>query len=65
MDVAVRLLGAPRNIAESSQLLFPLLSGQTPSYEETLDWLQFAYMGDRSSTYVAPGSTGVTFQTLA
>ena len=57
-DAPARLLGAPRNIAEASQLLFPLLAGRVPPQEEALDWLQ-------SGAYVVPGFTDVTFQTPA
>ena len=38
-DAAVRLLGTPWNIAETSQPLFPLLDGQSTPYKEALDWL--------------------------
>ena len=62
-DTAARLLGSPRNIAEASQTIPPLLSGRAPPYEEALEWLQFAYTGDRSGTYVAPYLNGVTFYT--
>ena len=37
--------------------LFPLLTGQKPSSEEALDWLQFAYTVHRAGDYVANAST--------
>ena len=36
LDATARLLGAPRNMAEVSQLLFPLLVIQAPPYKEAL-----------------------------
>ena len=39
------------------QFLFPILVGQAPSFEETINWLQFAYTTDRTGAYVAPAST--------
>ena len=64
-DAAARLLGAPWNITEVSQILSPLIPSQEPTYKKALNLLQFTYTGDRSSAYVAPGSTDVTFQNLA
>ena len=34
-----------------------LLTGREPTFEEALDWFQFAYTVDRASAYVAPEST--------
>ena len=52
-DGAAHLLDTSRNISEVSQVLFPLLADQAPSFEETLDWPQFAYTADREGDYVA------------
>ena len=38
-------------------MLFPILVNQAPPFEETLNWLQFAYTADRIGAYVAPAST--------
>ena len=54
---AALLLETGLNNAQSSQLLFPLLASQAPLFEETLDWLQFAYTAYRTGDYVAPAST--------
>ena len=42
LDSSACLLDTTNNIAEESQLLFLLLTGQASSLEETLNWLQFA-----------------------
>ena len=55
-DGASRLIDTSRKIAEVVQLLFPILVGQATSFEETLDWLQFAYTAERTGAYVAPVS---------
>ena len=47
----------PLNVFKASKGLFPLLTGREPPFEETLDWLQFAYTADRAGAYVAPAST--------
>ena len=52
-NVSACLLGAPRNIAEAYQLLYPLMASQAPTYEEVLDSLQFTYTEDSSGEYVA------------
>ena len=39
LDAATCLLGAPRNMAEASQILSPLLVSRAPPYKEALDWL--------------------------
>ena len=54
---AARLLDTSHNIAEVRQVLFPLLAGWAPPFEEALDWIQFAYTADRMGAYVAPAST--------
>ena len=56
-DGATRLLNTSCNIAEVGQLLFPILVGWAPPFEETLDWLQFAYTADMTGAYVAPETT--------
>ena len=56
-DGVALLLKVESNIAQASQLLFLLLASRTPPFEETLDWLQFAYTADRTGAYVAPVST--------
>ena len=56
-DGTSRLLDTARNIAEVGQLLFPILVGRAPPFEEMLDWLQFAYTADRTGAYVVPAST--------
>ena len=55
--VAAYLLDISCNIAEVDQLLFPILVGWVPPFEETIDWIQFAYTADRTGAYVAPAST--------
>ena len=37
-------------------MLFPIVVGWVPPFEETLNWLQFAYTTDRTGSYVAPAS---------
>ena len=44
------------NIAALSQILFTLLSFQEPFYKDVLDWIQFAYMGDWTGSYMEPAS---------
>ena len=56
-DGADLLLGSALNIAEFSQKRLPLLIGWVPTFEEAIDWLQFAYTADRTGDYVAPAST--------
>ena len=55
-DGVARILYTTPNIAEESQMLLPLLDGQAPPFEETLDWLQCAYIANRTRVYVAPAS---------
>ena len=56
-DGAAPLLDIKFNIAESSQLIFPLLVGRASLLEEMLDWIQFTYTVDRTGAYMAPAST--------
>ena len=58
-DGTSRLINTSRKIVEVGQLLFPILVGQAPPFEETLDWLQFVYTADRTGAYLAPASTVV------
>ena len=58
------MVGLDLSISEAYRLLFSLLSILAPPYNEALDWIRFAYMGDRLGTYVAPGSTELDFITL-
>ena len=51
------LLGHSLNIVEVSQMMFPLLGGQAPPFEEVLDWFQFSYTKDWMGAYMAPAST--------
>ena len=51
------LLDSAYNISEASRIQFPLLTGWVHTFEETLDWLQFAYNLDRIGAYMAPVST--------
>ena len=55
-DGAALLLENASNIAEASQMRFPLFDSRAPPFEETLDWLQFAYTADLTGAYVAPVS---------
>ena len=64
-DRAYQLLGRCSNISKASRLLFPLLSSRAPPYDEALNWLKFAYAGDRMGDYVAPASTELVFSTFA
>ena len=57
LDGAVNILGTDYNIAKASQLLFPLLAGRAPIFEETLNWIKFAYTAYRTGAYLAPAST--------
>ena len=57
LDGASRLLNTSCDIAEVGQLLFPILVGWVPPFEETLDWLHFVYTADRTGDYMAPAST--------
>ena len=50
-------MDGPLNVFEASKSLSPLLTGQNPPFEETLNWLQFVYTMDRAGTFVAPAST--------
>ena len=52
------------NIAEVGQLLFTILVGQVPPFEETLNWLQFAYTADKTGAYVSPASTFLVLSAL-
>ena len=56
-DGATCLLSIPHNIAEASQMLFPVLASRAPNFEETLNWLQFTYTAYRTGDYVACAST--------
>ena len=55
-DDASRLINTSHNIAEVGQLLFPILVGWSHPFEETHNWLQFAYTADRTGDYVVPAS---------
>ena len=50
------LLGQFNNIAETIQMLFPLLDIWAPPYEEGIDCLRFAYTEYHTWAYVAPAS---------
>ena len=52
------------NIAQASQLLFPLLFGQAPLFKETLNWIQLSYTVYRTGSYVAPVSTDIFLSTV-
>ena len=56
LDGASRLLNTSCDIGEVGQLLFPILVGWVPPFEETLDWLHFVYTADRTGDYMAPAS---------
>ena len=43
-----------------SQTLYPLISGQSPAYEEVLNWVQFTYKGDQIGSYMEPVSKVLT-----
>ena len=47
LDAAARLFGASTNIVEELRLLSLLLTGKDPPYKDDINWLQFAYTGDR------------------
>ena len=51
------LLESSFNIFEAIQILFLLLSSWAPSFEDTLDWLQFVYADYQAGAYVMPAST--------
>ena len=51
------LLECSCNIAKASQMMSPLLDVWEPPFEETLDWIRFAYTADRTGVYVAPVPT--------
>ena len=53
-DGAARLLDTKFNIAESSQLIFPLLVGRALPFVEMLDWIQFTHTVDRTGAFVEP-----------
>ena len=38
-----------------------MLANQEPPYKEDLDWLQFAFIGNTKSQYVAPYNTTFSF----
>ena len=57
------MLGLDLNIAEASCLLFSLLVSQDLPYDKSIDWIQFAYTGDRFRAYVVPGATELKFRT--
>ena len=40
----------------ASQLRLPLLASRASSYNKVLDWMHFAYMGDRTGSCVMPAS---------
>ena len=46
----------PLNVFEASVGMFPLLTGQEPTFKKALDWFQFAYTADRAGAYVVPAS---------
>ena len=56
-DSAYHLIETSHNIAEVTQLLFPILVGRAPPFEQTLHWLQFSYTADRTGDYMASAST--------
>ena len=51
------LLGQIFNIDDTRKVLFQLLYSQAPPYKEALNWIQFAYTGDRTEAYLVPTST--------
>ena len=57
LDGASRLLNALRNIAEVGQLMFPILVGRAPPFEETINWLQFVYTTESTGGYMVPAYT--------
>ena len=38
-----------------------MIAGREPSYEEDLDWLQFAFTGSEKGLYAAPAHTNFSF----
>ena len=60
-DAAAPLFHLEGSVGEFSKELFPLLAGREPSFEEALEWLQFAFMGDAKGQYAAPAHTNFSF----
>ena len=60
-DAAATLFHLEGSVGEFSKELFPLLAGQEPSFEEALEWLQFASTGDAKGQYAAPAHTDFSF----
>ena len=56
LEGAALLLESSCNIPETIQLMFLFLAIREPLFEEMLDWLQFAYIVDRTGAYVASAS---------
>ena len=50
-DGAAHILGNPHHIAETIQLLFLLLAGLAPPFEDILNWIQFTYATDRTGEF--------------
>ena len=42
------------SIAYASKTLFPILTGQAPSFEVALNWLQFNFTYNRTGAYIGP-----------
>ena len=57
LDGPIRFLETTPDISEAIEMLFPLLAGREPPFEETLGWFQFAYTVGQTGDYVALAST--------
>ena len=55
----------PINVLYASKVLFTLLIGREPLFEEALVWLQFLYTADQAGVYVAPATTVLTQSAVA
>ena len=53
------------NVFAASRGLFTMFTSREHSFEETLNWLQFAYTADQAGDYVAPASTVLTQYVIA
>ena len=60
-DATASLFHLEGSVGKFSKELFPLLAGRDPSYEEALDWIQFAFTGDKKGQYAAPSHTKFSF----
>ena len=60
-DAAASLFNLEGSVGAFSKEIFPLLADREPFYMEALDWLQFAFTGEKKGQYTAPAHTDFSF----